>query len=235
MPVAIRKSAERGHFKNEWLDSYHSFSFADYYDPKHMNFRTLRVINHDLIQADTGFEKHPHRDMEIITYVLQGTVEHQDSLGNKEHIHAGEVQVISAGTGILHSEFNPSADSALELLQIWVTPNKAGLKPSYQQKMITVEAKKNQWALIVSNDGRDSSLKIHQDVLILASILESKKNLSYEIKNGRAIWIQVAKGKISVNNQNLSIGDAVAIESEAHCQVQGISDAEIILFDLGPN
>lgn len=236
--MIIRRAQERGHFKNEWLDSYHSFSFSDYYDSQHMNFRALRVINHDLIQPGTGFGKHPHRDMEIITYVLQGAVEHEDSLGNKAQIQTCEVQVMSAGTGILHSESNPSPDTPLELLQIWVVPRETRLNPSYNQRLFTAAEKNDQWKLLISPDGRDQSLMIHQNALIWTSILNAGHKLSYDVLPGRGVWLQVAQGELSVNGQNLKKGDGISIDSdidkEEKIEIEGLQKGEFLLFDMGP-
>ena len=230
--LTLHKSEERGYFEIDWLKSYHSFSFGEYYDPKHMNFRTLRVLNHDLIAPSSGFPLHAHRDMEIITYVLKGAVEHKDSLGNQEQILAGEVQVMSAGTGVRHSEYNPNAKEPLELLQIWVIPEKAGLEPSYQQKVFSRESKLNQWRLIAAKNPEGGVLKINQDVKLFASILEKDKTLQYDVGSNRGLWIQVATGEIEVNGKKLKGGDALTLEREERAQVKAISEAEFLLFDL---
>jgi redox-sensitive bicupin YhaK (pirin superfamily) len=230
--LTLHRSDERGYFEIDWLKSYHSFSFGEYYDPKHMNFRSLRVLNHDLIAPNSGFPLHAHRDMEIITYVLKGAVEHKDSLGNQEQILAGEVQVMSAGQGVRHSEYNPNPNQELELLQIWVLPERANLEPSYQQKVFSREEKLNQWRLIASRDAA-GVLKIHQDVELYATILEPGRELAYDIKSGRGIWIQVARGEAEVNGKKVRGGDALAFESEAKVEVKASTEAELLLFDLG--
>ncbi len=230
--MTLRKSQDRGHFKIDWLDSYHTFSFGDYYDPEHLSYRDLRVINHDLIAKNGGFPTHPHRDMEIITYVLQGAVAHGDSMGNNEQLGAGEVQVMSAGTGVRHSEFNPSAEKALELLQIWVLPQKNGLTPSYAQKKFSREEKLNQLRLVVSPEGQNGSLQIHQDASLFASILEAGKSVTFQSQPSRGVWIQIAKGQLDVNGTKLNTGDGLAIEGKNLLTLQGLSEVEFLLFDL---
>lgn len=231
--LTLHKSHERGYFEIDWLKSYHSFSFGEYYDPKHMNFRSLRVLNHDMIAPSSGFPLHAHRDMEIITYVLKGAVEHKDSLGNQEQILAGEVQVMSAGRGVRHSEYNPSASEELELLQIWVLPDRANLDPAYQQKVFSREEKLNQWRLIASERAQDGVLKINQDADLYATILEPGKELSYAIEAGRSIWIQIARGEAEVNGKKLRGGDALAFERETKVEIKAVAETEILLFDLG--
>jgi quercetin 2,3-dioxygenase len=229
----IRYSKDRGYFSNDWLKSFHSFSFSDYYDPNHMNFRDLRVINHDFIAGGAGFPTHPHRDMEIMTYVLKGQVAHKDSMGNQTTIAAGEVQVMSAGTGIRHSEFNPSSDQVLELLQIWIIPQSVGLKPSYGQRKFSNEEKKNQLKLLVSPTEDQGSLKIHQDVRVLGSYLEAGHTLTYELPQGRFAWLQVATGEIEVDGESLKVGDAIGVDSaEKFLQIKAVQTAEFVLFDL---
>jgi redox-sensitive bicupin YhaK (pirin superfamily) len=229
----IRRSDERGHFENSWLKSFHSFSFSDYYDPKHMHFRDLRVINHDYIKEGAGFPTHPHRDMEIMTYVLKGRVAHRDSMGNQTTIEAGEIQVMSAGSGITHSEFNPDPDRVLELLQIWIVPDQGGLKPSYGQRQFTNEEKKNQLKLLVSPTQAEGSLKIHQDVKVFGSYLETGHKLTHIVSEGRYAWLQVAEGKIEVNGEKLKTGDAIAIDSkEKSLEIKAESATDFVLFDL---
>jgi quercetin 2,3-dioxygenase len=229
----IRRSDERGQFENSWLKSFHSFSFSDYYDPKHMHFRDLRVINHDFIKEGAGFPTHPHRDMEIMTYVLKGRVAHRDSMGNKTTISAGEVQVMSAGTGITHSEFNPDSDKVLELLQIWIVPSVGGLKPSYGQREFTNEDKKNQLRVLASPGEEQGSLKIHQDVRVLGSYLEEGRKLSHQVPDGRFAWLQVASGKVHVNGESLETGDAIAVDSiEKALEIKAEKDTDFVLFDL---
>ncbi|WP_413290116.1 pirin family protein [Bdellovibrio sp. HCB337] len=231
--LTMRASKDRGHFKNEWLDSYHSFSFGEYYDPKHMNYRDLRVINQDVIAGASGFPTHGHRDMEIITYVLRGTLEHKDSLGNKAQIKPGEIQVMTAGTGVMHSEYNPDAKVAAEILQIWVVPSQRGLAPGYKQKMFSNEDKRNNLLLIASPDGDRGSMKINQDVRLYAGVFDKDFQKRYEPKEGRGTWIQVAKGSLIVNKQTIAAGDGVAIEKENLIRIEGgPQGAEFILFDL---
>jgi len=232
--LALRKANDRGHFKNEWLDSYHTFSFGEYYDPKNMNYRDLRVINHDFINANSGFPMHGHRDMEIITYVLQGTIEHKDSMGNKAQVKPGEIQVMTAGTGVMHSEYNPDVKSLTEILQIWIVPDKRGLEPGYKQKMFSKDDKHNELLLIASPTGERDSMKIHQDVRLYAGSFDKGFQKRYEPREGRGIWIQVAKGSLLVNKQTLQAGDGVAIDKETLIRVEGNSEspAEFLLFDL---
>lgn len=230
--LTLHKSADRGYFEIDWLKSFHSFSFGEYYDPKHMNFRTLRVLNQDLVAPSSGFPLHAHRDMEIITYVLKGAVEHKDSLGNQEQILAGEVQVMSAGSGVRHSEYNPSAGEALELLQIWVVPERAGLEPSYQQKIFPRESKLNQLRLIAAKNSEGGVLKINQDLKLFASILEAGKDVRYDLSADRGVWIQIATGEVEVNGKKLSAGDALTVENEPKIDIKALSEAEFLLFDL---
>lgn len=231
--MRIRKSKERGHFANEWLDSYHSFSFADYYDPNHMGFQDLRVINEDIVEPDSGFPMHGHRDMEIITYVTQGAVAHKDSMGNTEQLSAGEVQVMSAGKGVLHSEFNPLSDKKLKLLQIWIEPNRRGLAPGYQQKPFATKEKEGQLKLIVSPDGAENSLIMNQDAKLYASLLNNGQTLSYTISKGRSGWIQMVSGQLEVNGTRLYEGDALAVsDGEGLLTLSSPSHCEFLLFDL---
>ena len=228
----IRKSEERGHANHGWLDSYHTFSFANYYDPQHMSFRSLRVINQDQIAAGKGFGTHPHRDMEIITYMLEGALEHKDSMGTGSVIEVGDVQRMSAGTGVTHSEFNPSATEAAHLLQIWILPNQDNVKPSYEQVSFDREEKLNQLWLIASPDGRDRSVTIHQDAYIYASILENEAKVSYTVNSDRHVWLQVARGNVLVGDYALKSGDAIAGDRLGEIVVTAQGDAEILLFDL---
>ncbi len=229
----IIKSSDRGYFKNNWLESFHSFSFGDYYNPEAMNYRNLRVINHDFIAPEMGFGMHPHKNMEIITYVLKGKVAHKDSMGNQTFISAGEFQVMSAGTGVAHSEFNPLKEE-LELLQIWVTPQVNGLNPSYDQKSFSNALKKNQWAMVVSSDGAGGSLKIHQDVRIYSSLLDKGQKLEYTVPKHRYAWLQVAQGSVEVGDKKFDKGDGLSISfSDPKLQITGLeSTSDIILFDL---
>lgn len=233
MTLALRPAAARGHAEHGWLSSRHTFSFADYFDPAQMGFRTLRVINEDWVAPETGFGPHPHRDMEILTYVIAGAVAHKDSTGGEGIIRRGEVQVMSAGTGIRHSEMNPLADETLHLLQIWILPEAQRLAPRYVQAEFDDESKRDRLRLIASRDGRDDSLVIHQDAAVYASILSAGRTLSHALAAGRGAWVQVVAGALAVNGQILSAGDGVAIENEATVTLASENGAEIVLFDLG--
>jgi quercetin 2,3-dioxygenase len=230
----IRKSADRGHANHGWLDSYHTFSFAEYYDEAHMHFSVLRVINEDVIAPSAGFGMHGHRDMEIITYMLSGELRHQDSMGNGAVIKAGDVQRMTAGTGVRHSEVNASSETPAHLLQIWLLPHRNGLPPSYEDKHIPLAKKLNQWALIASPDAREESLKIHQDVLLWASVLQSQHALSYSVAAARCLYLQVALGAITVNGETLVAGDAVKLCALPVVELLAQQDSEIVMFDL-PN
>jgi redox-sensitive bicupin YhaK (pirin superfamily) len=233
MPLSLRPAAARGHAEHGWLSSRHTFSFADYFDPAQMGFRTLRVINEDWVAPETGFGPHPHRDMEILTYVIAGAVAHKDSTGGQGIIRRGEVQVMSAGTGIRHSEMNPLADETLHLLQIWILPEAQRLAPRYVQAVFDDESKRDRLRLIASRDGRDGSLVIHQDAAVFASILSPGHSLSHELAAGRGAWVQVVAGALAVNGQVLSAGDGAAIENEAAVILASENGAEIVLFDVG--
>lgn len=228
----IRRSQERGHANHGWLDSYHSFSFANYYDPQHMNFRSLRVINEDFIAAGKGFGTHPHNDMEIITYVLDGAIAHKDSMGNGSTIQPGDVQRMSAGTGITHSEFNPSADQATHLLQIWIMPEQVGIAPSYEQKQFPRETKQGKFALLASRDGRDGSVTIHQDLNLYATVLANGESVAMAINPDRHYWVQVARGAVTVNSEALNQGDAIGLSTEATLSISATDAAEVLVFDL---
>lgn len=232
--VIVRPSAERGMAELDWLKSRHSFSFADYYDPAHMNFGALRVINEDTIAPSGGFDTHGHKDMEIISYVLEGALAHRDTLGNELTIGAGEVQRMSAGTGIMHSEFNASNEAPAHFFQIWVIPERAGIEPGYEQQMFADSDKRGGLRLIVSPDGRDGSLHIHQDVALYASVLSGGESVSHPLAADRQAWVQVARGAVTVNGEALSSGDGAAITGEAAVEIAatGSEDAEFILFDL---
>lgn len=230
--IVIRQGEDRGHANHGWLDSYHSFSFANYYDPNYMGFRQLRVINEDRISGGGGFDTHPHRDMEIITYIVDGALEHRDSMGNKSVIRSGEVQRMSAGTGIAHSEYNHSQTDPVHLLQIWILPDRRGLQPSYEQRHYSEAEKQGNWRLIVSPDDREKALKIHQNVNVYATVLESGESIDYPILENRYAWIQVVKGEIEANDRVLKPGDGAAIHEEHQLQVKARSSAELLLFDL---
>lgn len=230
--LTIRKSEERGHANHGWLDSYHTFSFANYYDPQHMAFRSLRVINQDVIAGGKGFGTHPHRDMEIITYMLDGALEHKDSMGNGSIIHVGDVQRMSAGTGITHSEFNHSSTETAHLLQIWILPNQQNVTPSYEQISFSREEKLNQLRLIASPDGRDRSVTIHQDANIYASILEDGAEVTHTVNPNRYAWIQVARGNVLVGDRLLNAGDAISSDQTGDLKITSQGNAEVLVFDL---
>lgn len=228
----IRKAEERGRNKIDWLESYHSFSFGHYYDPKYTGFGNLVVINDDIIAPSGGFAEHGHRDMEIVTYVIEGELAHKDSLGNVETIKSGEVQRMSAGTGIRHSEFNASDKNPVRLLQIWFLPAHEGDKPSYEQKYFSTSDKKNNLKLVVSPDGKDGSVSIHQDIEIYASILDENKTVSLPV-SGRYAWLQVANGNLEVSGKKLKNGDGLAIEDEDKIEIKSLSkESEFIIFSM---
>ena len=232
--IEIRRSEERGHANHGWLDSRFSFSFADYYDPRWMGFRTLRVINDDLVAGGAGFPMHPHHDMEIVTYMLEGAVAHKDSMGNGSTIRPGEVQRMTAGTGILHSEFNPSPTETARLLQIWIKPRAKGLTPGYEQKFFSGEDKSGKLALIASPDGRSNSVRIEQDVDLYASWLMPGEQVRHEFKPGRYGWVQVARGSVQVGGETLLQGDAAIVSDESELAIDGRAEdgAEFLVFDL---
>ena len=227
----IRKSKERGMAEHGWLKSYHSFSFANYYDPAHMGFRDLRVINEDFIEAGQGFGTHPHQNMEIITYVIKGSLSHKDSMGNGSAIKPGDVQYMSAGSGVTHSEFS-DPQTATHLLQIWILPNAEGEKPRYDQKNFPPIEKNGKLKLLASGDGRDGSIAVRQDLSLYASILEAGSDLNYEINPDRHAWLQLISGKIEVNGQALESGDAAAFSKETKMAIKATEKAEFLLFDL---
>lgn len=230
--LTIRKSADRGTTRIDWLDSRHSFSFGDYFDPRHHHYRSLRVINDDRVAPGGGFGTHPHRDMEIITYVLSGELEHKDSMGHGEVLGAGEWQVMTAGTGILHSEFNPSPTKPVHLLQMWVLPDRKGRTPRYAQKAFPLEGRRGQWQLTASPDEANGSLLIHQDARVLAANLEAGDSATYSLAPGRGAYLQVATGRVTVNGQPLDAGDGAMIEDEAAIVVRGEASSDVVLFDL---
>lgn len=230
--ITIRKSGDRGHANHGWLDSYHTFSFANYYDPAHMQFRSLRVINEDRIAPSGGFPTHPHRDMEIVTYVISGALAHKDSLGNTEIIGKHGVQRFSAGTGIAHSEFNPSRTEPTHILQIWLLPEQQGLTPSYEQKVFAPEEHQGDWVKLASRDAADGAVKIHQDAAIFATLLKPGEPQIYALNRDRHAWIQIVSGDVSVNGHLLSAGDAVAVSDETLLKLEANHPAEVVLFDL---
>ena len=230
--IAIRKSQERGHFNHGWLDTYFTFSFADYYDPKHVQFRTLRVLNDDRVAPGEGFPTHPHRDMEIVTYVLEGALEHSDSLGTGSVIRPGDVQYMSAGTGVAHSEFNASKTEPVHLYQIWMFPDKNGYKPAYDQKHFSDDEKRGKLRLLASSDGRDGSVRIRQDNELYATVLGAGDRVKHELKPERHAYVQVARGSVTLNGKKLEVGDGAAISEEKSLELAGVNDAEVLLFDL---
>ena len=230
--LTIRQSNQRGHFNHGWLNTYHTFSFDQYYDPRYMGFRSLRVINEDFVASGRGFPKHGHRDMEIITYILEGALKHEDSMGNGSVIQPGDVQRMTAGTGVRHSEFNGSADEPVHLLQIWIIPNADNLPPSYEQKAFTVDERQNQLRLIASSDGRDGSVTVNQDVSLFASILEAGKSVEHPIDSKRYGWLQVARGAVDVNGEQANQGDGVVIVAESSLTITASKPSEVLLFDL---
>jgi redox-sensitive bicupin YhaK (pirin superfamily) len=230
--ITARRSGERGATRLDWLDSRHTFSFGDYYDPQHMGFRVLRVINDDRVAPGSGFGMHGHRDMEILTYILSGSLEHRDSLGSGAVMKRGDVQRMSAGTGIRHSEFNPSRMEPGHFLQIWLLPERTGLRPEYEQRHFTEEEKSGRLRLLASHDGRDGSLTIHQDVNVLGAVLAPGDRISHRLGAGRHAWIQVAAGALQLNGQPLSAGDGAALTAEPAVELFGTETAEVLLFDL---
>ena len=231
--ITLRKSSSRGYAHHDWLESWHSFSFADYYDPANIRFASLRVINEDIVQPDTGFDTHGHRDMEILTYVLSGALQHKDSMGNGTQMRYGEVQLMSAGTGVQHSEFNPSPDEPVHLLQIWIMPDRQGLTPGYQQKNFSVEEKQGRWCLLASPDATQGSLLIHQDVQVFAARLNGAQTLDYPLAAGRKAYLHVARGSLQANGHALAAGDAVTYVDEGRIALGAGQDAEVLLFDIG--
>ena len=227
----IRRANERGHAEHGWLDTYHTFSFANYYDPNWMGFRSLRVINDDLVMPGMGFGTHPHRDMEIITYVLSGALEHKDSMGNGRIIRPGEVQYMAAGTGIQHSEFNPSKEEAVHLLQIWIVPERRGLKPRYAEKSLA-NTPSGEFNLVVSKAGRDGSLPINQDADLYVARLEKGNQVSHGLRPARHAWVHVAEGEVKLNGDTLKAGDAVAFSEESRVQLVANKPSQVLLFDL---
>jgi quercetin 2,3-dioxygenase len=230
--INIRRSNERGHANHGWLDTRFSFSFADYYDPSFMGFRDLRVINEDVIEAGQGFPKHGHRDMEIITYVINGEISHRDSMGNGETVKPNEIQRMTAGTGVLHSEYSSPTEKT-HLLQIWILPEKSDLQPGYEQKVFAQEEKQGKLKLVASRGGDDGSIHINQDVKIYASILKSGEEVSLDLARGRHAWIQLISGSLDVNGETLNPGDGAAVSEEAYLKLRSLRDnAEFLLFDL---
>lgn len=229
--LTVRPAAERGHASHGWLNSNFTFSFADYYDPNHTGFRALRVINEDFVAPAMGFGKHPHRDMEILTYVLEGAVKHEDTTGASETLVPGELQHMSAGTGVRHSEMNPSDSETLHLLQIWLVPNQMGIPPKYEQKKFAVQQQPGKLHLLASTDGRGDSFKIYSDAELLAAKLEPGNTVTHEFKN-RNGWLQIARGAVSVQGGTLKAGDGLQIDEESSLTITSETGAEFLLFDL---
>lgn len=230
--IIVRKSNERGHANHGWLDSYHTFSFANYYEPNFLGFRSLRVINEDRVIPGAGFGTHGHKDMEIVTYVLEGALEHKDNIGNGSMIQPGEVQRMSAGTGILHSEYNPSETEPVHLLQIWIIPSEKGIQPSYEQKTLNPQDTPGALKLIAAPEGKNGAVTLHQDVNLYAGVLQEGDRISYNLPENRHAWLQVVRGKVSLNGTSLDAGDGVAISEENELTLVADKDAEILLFDL---
>ncbi len=231
--LTIRKAGERGHANHGWLDTFHTFSFAGYYDPKHMGFRALRVINDDRVDGGAGFPTHPHNDMEIITYILDGALQHRDSMGTGSVIKPGDVQRMSAGSGVTHSEFNASRDESVHLLQIWLLPEREDITPSYEQKHFTEADRSNVLRLVASRGGEAGSVHVNQDVRLYASLLAKGKTVEHTLAKGRHAWLQVARGALRVNDLALGSGDGLAVSSEDKLQISATEGSELLLFDLG--
>jgi quercetin 2,3-dioxygenase len=230
--IQLRRSNDRGHTKLDWLDSRHTFSFGDYHDPKYMGFSHLRVINEDRVKPGSGFGTHSHRDMEIITYVLEGPLAHKDSTGTSSVIRVGDVQRMSAGTGISHSEYNASQTEPVHFLQIWIVPDETGLMPGYEQRAFLLDEQRDQWTLIASKDGRGGSVTVHQGVDVWAARFSAGEQSSFPLKPNRHIWIQVARGAVALNGTSLSVGDGAAINEESTLELKALDHVEILVFDL---
>ncbi|MDZ4657277.1 MAG: pirin family protein [Bythopirellula sp.] len=230
--ITIRIAADRGHADHGWLKTHHTFSFGSYRDPAHVHFRALRVMNEDFVAPGQGFGTHPHENMEIVTYVLAGALEHKDSMGNGEVLRPGEFQRMSAGTGITHSEFNPSPTEPVHLYQIWLFPTEKGIEPSYEQKRFAEEERRNQLRLVASRDAAENSLLIHQDARIFLSTLDHDKQATHDLASNRHAWLQVLRGSVSLNGQQLQTGDGAAVSEENRLAITATQDAEIMLFDL---
>ena len=231
--IQIRKSNDRGHADHGWLDSRHTFSFADYHDPQHMGYRNLRVINEDRVAPGGGFPTHPHRDMEIFSYVLSGALQHRDSLGNGSTLRAGQVQLMSTGRGVQHSEFNPSPSAPVHFLQIWIEPETRGMAPSYEEKFFAPEDKRGRLRLVASHDGRAGSVTVHRDADLYASLLSADEQVSHRIADGRIAYLHLVSGAARINGIALKTGDAAKIEDERELVIVADEDSELLLFDLG--
>jgi len=231
--ITVRPGAERGHFDHGWLDTYHTFSFASYHDPRHMGFRSLRVINEDRVKPAEGFGTHAHRDMEILTWVLEGALEHKDSMGNGSIIRPGDIQRMSAGTGVTHSEFNPSREEPVHLLQIWLLPGQRGLTPGYEEKRFPPETRRGGLRLIAARDGREGAVTVHQDADLWTALLAPGESVRHVLEPGRHAWLHVARGTVTANGMSLGAGDGAAVSGEKDVEVKATDRAEILLFDLG--
>jgi redox-sensitive bicupin YhaK (pirin superfamily) len=230
--ITVRKANERGHAEHGWLDSRHTFSFADYYDPEHMGFRALRVINEDRVAPGAGFGRHSHRDMEIISYVLDGGLEHKDSMGTGAVIRPGDVQRMSAGTGVVHSEYNASRQTPVHFLQIWIQPDERGVAPSYEQKTFSQAEKAGRLRLVASPDGGDGSVSLHADARLFAGVFAAGEAVEHALAPGRHAWVHVVRGRARVNGTELAAGDAVALSEERTVRIEGIDGGEVLVFDL---
>jgi quercetin 2,3-dioxygenase len=231
--IRLRPAEARGRANFGWLDSRHSFSFGDYYDPAQMGFRSLRVINEDRVAPGNGFEPHSHRDMEIISYVLEGALEHKDSLGNGTVIRPGEVQRMSAGTGITHSEYNPSQQESVHFLQIWILPDRRGIAPGYEQRAYPADERRGQLRLVASRDGREGSVTLHQDTDLYSTLLAEGEEIEHRLNTGRHAWLQVVRGGVTANGEWLRAGDGAALSEEEQLKIRGEEPSELLLFDLG--
>ena len=230
--ITVRPATDRGHFDHGWLDTSHTFSFASYHDPRHMGFRALRVINEDRVQPGEGFGTHAHRDMEILTWVLEGALEHKDSMGNGSVIRPGDIQRMSAGTGVTHSEFNPSREAPVHFLQIWLLPNQRGLPPSYEEKRLPPEALRGRLALLAAGDGRQGAVTIHQDADVWTVRLGPGESVRHDLGPGRHAWLQVARGAVGLSGRPLGAGDGAALTDERTLEISATAPAEVLLFDL---
>jgi quercetin 2,3-dioxygenase len=230
--ITPRKAADRGHFDFGWLDTHHTFSFGEYHDPRHMGFRSLRVINEDVVQGGEGFPTHPHRDMEIVTYVLEGALEHQDSTGGGGVIRPGDVQRMSAGRGIQHSEFNHSPTDRVHLLQIWLLPEQRGIAPGYEQKAVPLSERKDRLRVVAARDGRDGAVTIHADATLLSGVLDAGVRVEHALAPGRHAWVQVARGRVRLGDVELAAGDGAAVSNERRLALESLAPSEVLVFDL---
>ena len=230
--ITVRRSQDRGHFDHGWLDTRHTFSFADYHDPAHMGFRSLRVVNEDRVRPGQGFGAHSHRDMEIVSYVVSGALDHEDSMGHGSTIRPGDVQRMSAGTGVTHSEFNGSRTEPVHFIQIWLLPSRRGLDPGYEQKRFPDEEKRGRLRLLASPDGAEGSVTVHQDARLFAALLAPGESVTHRLGPGRHAWVQVVRGEVEAGGERLGAGDGAAVSDEASLSVRAIADAEVLLFDL---